>query len=98
MFNFKYEIKTNDDGRPYVEIDTEQTDHPEHKFMAIEITRYLLHQLLKDNEKENLMDEDDVHEIVNTAQTLGFISDQMANLIRGQNNALNDLGLDIKDE
>lgn len=98
MFNFRYEIKINDQGRPYVHIDTNQVNHPEHKFMALEISRYLLMQLLKDNEETGELNEDTEIAIANAGYVLDNISDMFAKLIKEQNNALDDLGLDIKDD
>ena len=98
MFNFKYEIKTNDDGRLYVSPDKNQVDHPEHKYMAIEITRYLLFELLKDNDKNQELSDADAVEIAKSGYLLEQISDRIGKMIAEQNNAINDLGLDVKDE
>ena len=100
MLNFKYEIQYHDEtGRPYINISNDEENHqPEHKFMAIELTRYLLIQLLKDNESENEMSDQEQYEVVKAEELLQYISDQMAGLIIGQNNAFDDLGLDIQDD
>jgi hypothetical protein len=98
MFNFKYEIKTNKSGRPYVEICQDQTDHPEHKFMALEITRYLLSELLKDSETYQEMSEGDIIEIAKAGHLLEQISDKIAYMISEQNNALDDLDITVQDD
>ncbi len=98
MFNFQYEIKTNEKGRPFIDIYKDQTDHPEHKFMALEITRYLLNELLKDNEKVDELSESDVVAIANSGYLLEQIADRFASMIKEQNNALGELDLDIEDE
>lgn len=98
MFNFKYEIKTNESGRLYVSPDTSQIDHPEHKFMAIEITRYLLNELLKDNQVKQELSEADVIEVAKSGYLLEQIADRFGFMISEQNNAIDDLGIDVKDE
>lgn len=98
MFNFKYEIKTNEEGRPYVAPCMDQTEHPEHKFMALEITRYLLNGLLEDNKTTKELEPESELEIARAGHLLEQISDRVGEMIIEQNNALDDLGLDIKDE
>lgn len=98
MFNFKYEILVNSEtGKPYVHISKDQVDHPEHKFMAVEITRYLLLQLLKDDSTE--LSQDILIAIMQCSTTLEYISDNMGDLILEQNNSLEDtlgeLGINI---
>ena len=98
MFNFKYEIKTNESGRLYVAPDMDQVDHPEHKFMAIEVTRYLLNELLKDNQEKKELSEADTVEIAKSGYLLEQIADRFAFMIAEQRNAMDDLGLDVKDD
>jgi len=98
MFNLKYEIKLNDDGIPYVDLDKNQVDHPEHKFMAVEITRYLLVQLLEDNETHNELTDETAISVASAGMLLDQISDRLGKLIAGQNNALDELGLNVKDD
>lgn len=54
MFNFQYEIKIGEDGRPYIspvnETDREMT-FIEHKFMAIELTRTFIAQTILAHQK-----------------------------------------------
>jgi len=98
MFNLKYEIKTDEEtGRPYV-LFPDQVDHPEHKFMALEVCRYLLIGLINDNEKTKELTEATVIEVARTGHLLEQISDEVANIIVGQNNAFDELGLDVKDD
>lgn len=98
MFNFKYEIKRDDEGRPYVNISKDNIDDPEHKFMAIEITRYLLNSLLEDNQELKELEEQTIVEIVKAGHVLQQISQQIGTMISEQNNALDELGLDVKDD
>lgn len=96
MFNLKYEIKINDEtGRPYVSFPN-QVDHPEHKFMALEIVRYLLNGLLKDNEQFQELTQETEIEIARAGYTLEQISNEVGRIIIEQNKVLGDLGLEIK--
>lgn len=98
MFNFMYEIKYGDDGKPYVQISKENEEHSEHKFMAIEITRYLLNSLLDDNKKIQELEPKTEMEIAKAGHVLEQISNQIGVMIKEQNDIMNDLGLDVQDE
>jgi len=96
MFNLKYEIKTNEEtGRPYVSF-PDQVDHPEHKFMALEVVRYLLNGILIDNNSMGELTPETEIEIARSGHVLEQISDEIARIIIGQNDALGELGLDIQ--
>ena len=99
MFNLKYEI-TVEDGRPYIKFPKDENiDHPEHKFMGIELTRYLLHSMLEDNKELQELEEKTEVEIIRSLNILTQISNRIGEMLMEQNNALDELGLDIqKDE
>jgi hypothetical protein len=96
-----YEIKSNDDGKLYLDISKENEEIPEHKFMAIEITRYLLTGLLKDNQKMQELEQQTEIEIVKAGNILEQISAQVGIMLKEQNDVMNDvmddLGLDVQD-
>lgn len=46
-FKIEYDIKLNDEGRPYIEIGDDFSGHPEHRFFAFEITKYVLFDLIE---------------------------------------------------
>ena len=94
MFKFEYEIGTNEDGRPIIIPSKDNMNSPEHKFMAIEITRSLLIQLVNDNE----LNEKIVINITEAGITLESISDQIAVMLLELNKNMNDLGLDVEDD
>ena len=98
MLKFEYEIKVNDKGRPYIEQSKENENLPEHKFMAVEITRYMMHQLLIDNQKEKELSDEHEQAIAETGMTLEYIADQIASMLSESMNLLNDLGLDVEDD
>lgn len=98
MFKFEYEISTNEEGRPFVEQSKDNLNEPEHKFMAIELTRYMLHQLLIDNQNEKGLTDEHLQEIAEVGMTLEKISNQIAGILLESKNALDELGLDVKDD
>jgi hypothetical protein len=98
MFNFEYEIKKEEDGKIYVSPNKDQIEHPEHKFMAIEITRYLLNSMLQDNVEAQELEPQTVIEIAKAGNILEQISEKIGLMIVEQNNAMDELGLEVKDE
>ena len=42
MRELKYDIGLNDDGNPFVDISKDYEDNPEDKFVAFELTKYIL--------------------------------------------------------
>ena len=87
MKNFEYEIKLNDKGRPYVHLEDTKLD-AEHRFACLELTKYMLFELMKN--KENLPD-DFLKDLAIAGDMVNGISDKMAELILGQMNGLDDI-------
>ncbi len=79
---FEYEIKLNENGRPYVYMPKDYIDSPEDKFMAIEITRYVLITSLARN--KNKLSANGVLSIKNTINNLEVISNEVADLLKQQ--------------
>jgi hypothetical protein len=82
MLNFEYEIKLNDDGRPYIHIPESYEDKPEDKFMAMELSRYVINNLLELRQSE--LPEDQIKALKSTFDTLESISDELAILLKKQ--------------
>lgn len=98
MFNLKYEI-LKEDGKMYIGFPKgENVEHPEHKFMAIELTRYLLNGILNDNMDFQELSQETAIEIAKASHVLEQISGEVSKLIVEQNNALGELGLNIEDD
>jgi len=97
-FTLKYEIDVNENGRPYIKFAKDNIDHPEHKFMALEISRYLLLGLLKDNEEAHDLTPQTEVEIIRAEDALRQIADELARLIKEQMDVMDDLGLDVKED
>ncbi len=86
MNNFEYEIKLNDDGRPYIHIDDPKLD-VEHRFACLELTKYMLFELTKNKE----LPEDFLKDLAIAGDMVNGISDKMGEIILGQMNAMKDL-------
>lgn len=76
MLNFEYEIRLNDDLRPFVYIPDTYIDKPEDKFMALELTRYMLVNLL--NLRSTSLPENEVRALESAQNTLEVLSDELA--------------------
>lgn len=83
MLKFEYEIKLNDDGRPYIHIPEDYDDIPEDKFMALEITRYIMYQVLE-KRRNSEINETELMALETTFDTLEKVSDEVAILIKEQ--------------
>ena len=79
---FEYEIRINENGRPFIHIPDDYVDNPEDKFMAIEITRYVLITSLARNRDK--LSENGVKSVENTIENLEIISDEIADLLKKQ--------------
>lgn len=80
MLNIEYEIRLNDDGYPYIYLDENYDDKMEDKFMVVELTRYLLLNLLK--KKNDLIPEDIINNIKISENTLSEISLEMGEILK----------------
>jgi hypothetical protein len=80
MLKFEYQIKLNDQQRPYVHIHEDYQDNAEDKFMAIELTRYLLLSVV--SRRSDSMPEGEVKTLNLTLDTLEKISDEIAILLK----------------
>jgi hypothetical protein len=82
MLKFEYEIKLNDEGRPYIDIPESYEDKPEDKFMALELSRYVINNLIE--LRKNDLPEDQIKALESTFETLEVISDELAILLKQQ--------------
>ena len=86
MKNFEYEIKLNEDGRPYIHIDDPKLD-AEHRFACLELTKYMLFELTKNPD----LPEDFLKDLAIAGDMVSGISDKMADVIKGQMDAISDI-------
>ena len=79
MYRIEYEVKVNEFGRPYISLSEDYEQRPEDRFLAIEITRYILQDLL--NRRKPDLDENTVEKMSTSASLLGQIGDSVAELL-----------------
>lgn len=79
MYRIEYEVKINEFGRPYISLPDDYEQRPEDRFFAIEITRYILQDLL--NRRKPDLDENTVEKMSTSASLLGQIGDSVAELL-----------------
>jgi hypothetical protein len=93
MLNFEYQIKLNDEGRPYIDIPQSYEDKPEDKFMALELARYVINNLLLIRGSE--LPPNEVKALESTFATLEVLSDELAVLLRQQMEVLGEVEINM---
>jgi hypothetical protein len=86
MKNFEYEIKLNDDGRPYIHIEDPKLD-VDHRFACLEITKYMVFELMQNKD----LPEDFLSNLAIAGDMVSGISDKMAAIIKGQMDNMSDV-------
>ncbi len=79
MYRIEYEVKINESGRPYISLPDDYEQRPEDRFFAIEITRYILQDLLQRRKPD--LDENTVEKMGTCASLLGQIGDSVAEIL-----------------
>ena len=79
MFEIKYEIGLNESGRPCIELPEDYEQNPEDRFFAMEITRYMLQDLLQRRAPD--LDSDTVQQLDEAERLLGQLGDDVAQLL-----------------
>lgn len=94
MLRFEYEIRLNDEGRPYVHIPDGYNDNPEDKFMSLELARYLVLNLITLRGTE--LPDNEVKALQSTFDTLEVLSDEIAVLLKQQMTNLGETTLTVQ--
>ena len=92
MLNFEYQIKLNDDDRPYIDIPEEYQNKTEDQFMVLEMSRYLILSLL--NLRRSELPENEVKALESSFDTLEVLSDELGILLRKQMEVLGETVLE----
>lgn len=79
MFEINYEIGLNESARPCIELPEDYEQNPEDRFFAMEITRYILQDLLKRRTPD--LDSDTVQQMDEAERLLGQLGDEVAALL-----------------
>ena len=77
MYEIKYAVALNEDGRPCIELDDDYEHRPEDKFFAIEIARYYL-QMVEANMDDTIYDQQTLETMDIAIRLLGQVGDEMA--------------------
>lgn len=89
MYTIEYDIQLNEAGRPYVELPDDYENQPEDRFFSIEMTRYILQDLIYRRGSE--LDDNTNKHLDNTINLLGQISDEMAEILFGEMRRMGDV-------
>jgi len=84
-YNIDYEIRLNDEGRPYIHLNPNFQDLPEHRFFVLELTRYILYDVIDRNRERpytQKISDQALNVLQNTATSIGNISDEIAMIIK----------------
>lgn len=52
MFEFKYDVEYDEDGMPYISLPDDFEHTPEHTFMIIELSLYIINDLIEKSKKK----------------------------------------------
>ena len=91
MHTIEYEIKLNDQKRPYVELSENYEDKPVDKFFAIELATYLIKNSFNNN--SHVLDDESRNELTKSLEFLLDIGDKMAEIVFDDMKALGELDL-----
>lgn len=97
MHKFEYEIGINEFGAPYVDIPEDKKLSMEDKFMVLEMTRMILIGVINDYNKKvakgkKTFKEKDMKKILETYNTINFMSDEVGLLYKASKEIEDELG------
>ena len=81
MYNIRYEIGLNEQGRPCIELPEDYEQRPEDRFFALEIARYILQDVLSRNTEA--VDSDTIEQMDEAERLLGQLGDEVAAILYG---------------
>ena len=79
MYKIEYDLDLNENGRPCIQLSENYEDKPEDKFFAIEISRYILNEVLLRRSAE--FDKETAEKLNICLNTLGQVGDEIAALL-----------------
>ena len=89
MRNIEYEIKLNEEGKPYVHLDDLNMD-VEDMFFCFEITKYRLFGILSD-ENNDFLPQEALEELALAGNIVSDISERIATMITSGDDLLGDV-------
>jgi hypothetical protein len=91
MHKIEYEIKLNEQERPYIHFPIEYEDKPEDKFFVLELTRYLLQNIYSRRSAEFDVQTSEAIDIC--IRFLGQIGDEVARIIWHQMETMGEIDM-----
>lgn len=91
MHKIEYEIKLNENGRPYIYLPEDFEDKSEHKFFVMELTIYMLQEIY--HKRINQLDQNTIDKLKQSIDVLLMVSDEAADIIKGQLETMGDVSL-----
>jgi len=91
MFNIKYKIGLNEHKRPCIELPLDYEQRPEDRFFVIEVTRYILQDLLK--RRTEKLDKRTTIALRDAEALLGQLGDESAKILYGNMRLQGDVAL-----
>ena len=79
MYRIEYKIDLNEQGRPCIDLPEDYEQHPEDRFFALEITRYMLQDLLKRRSPD--LDSQTIGVMDDAERLLGQLGDEVAAIL-----------------
>lgn len=88
MRKIEYEIKTTEDGKPYIHLENLKMD-TEDMFFCFEIVKYRMFGILND-ENNTFLPQEALEELGLAGQIVGELSERIGNMVIGSNDLLDD--------
>lgn len=79
MYNIEYKIGLNEQGRPCIELPEGYEHRPEDRFFTLEVTRYILQDLLKRRTSD--IDNQTINTMSEAERLLGQLGDEVAQIL-----------------
>lgn len=96
MLKFEYEIRLNDQNRPYIHLPDNFVDIPEHKFMVFELTRYIIGNIFA--MRGDMIPEKEKIALEKTNENLAIMSDELAVILKKRMEVLGQQIIDSEDD
>lgn len=87
MRNIEYEIKLNDDGKPYIHLENYNPDL-EDRFFCVEIARYIIFDIIKETDT---LDDEVKKEIMIGGEMINGLANRLGDMIIERDAAMDDV-------
>lgn len=90
MRKIEYDIKLNEDGKPYIHLDNGNLDL-EDRLFCFEIVRYSLFKMINEDDGNEPLPENFVTEIANAGNIIGELSNELGDMLQERDDAMGDV-------